>query len=567
MPRRDDIHRILILGSGPIVIGQAAEFDYSGTQACKALREEGYEVILVNSNPATIMTDPETADRTYIEPVTADMVERVIERERPDALLPTMGGQTGLNVAIELHDARRAREVRRDDARREPGGHPQGRGPRAVPRGDAPHRARPAAQPDRQDDPGGAGGARRDRAALRHPTLLHARRHRRRRRLQRRRVRRDLPARARPLPDHRGPHRGERRRVEGVRARGDARPRGQRGHHLQHREHRPDGRAHGRLDHGRARADADRSRVPGDARRGDPRHPRDRRRDGRQQHPVRRGSGHRPHGRDRDEPARLALVGAGQQGDGLRRSPRSRPSSPSATRSTSCPTTSRRRRWPASSRRSTTSSRRCRASTSRSSPRPRPSSPRRCGASARRWRSGGPSARASRRRCGASRPGASASAWTRRSKERTPLSDEALRRGAPAARVRSASSGCARRSCAAGRSRTSPRLTRFDPWFLEQMRLLRDAGARARRALAAPEGAQRAVPAREAGRVLGPPDRADLRADASGRCARSDSARGIRPAYKLVDTCAAEFEAATPVLLLHLRRGGRAPARRRRTAS
>ncbi len=104
MPRRDDIHRILILGSGPIVIGQAAEFDYSGTQACKALREEGYEVLLVNSNPATIMTDPETADRTYIEPVTAEVVEQVIARERPDAILPTMGGQTGLNVAIELQE-------------------------------------------------------------------------------------------------------------------------------------------------------------------------------------------------------------------------------------------------------------------------------------------------------------------------------------------------------------------------------------------------------------------------------------------------------------------------------
>ncbi len=104
MPRRADIHRILILGSGPIVIGQAAEFDYSGTQACRALREEGYEVLLVNSNPATIMTDPDTADRTYIEPVTADVVEKVIERERPDAILPTMGGQTGLNVAIELHE-------------------------------------------------------------------------------------------------------------------------------------------------------------------------------------------------------------------------------------------------------------------------------------------------------------------------------------------------------------------------------------------------------------------------------------------------------------------------------
>src|ERR687889_705173 len=104
MPRRDDLHRILLIGSGPIVIGQAAEFDYSGTQAIKALKEEGYEVVLVNSNPATIMTDPEFADRTYIEPVTPEFVELVIEKERPDALLPTMGGQTALNVALSLHE-------------------------------------------------------------------------------------------------------------------------------------------------------------------------------------------------------------------------------------------------------------------------------------------------------------------------------------------------------------------------------------------------------------------------------------------------------------------------------
>ena len=102
MPKRTDIKKILIIGSGPIVIGQACEFDYSGTQACKALREQGYEVVLVNSNPATIMTDPETADRTYIEPITANSVAKVIAKERPDALLPNMGGQTGLNCAIEL---------------------------------------------------------------------------------------------------------------------------------------------------------------------------------------------------------------------------------------------------------------------------------------------------------------------------------------------------------------------------------------------------------------------------------------------------------------------------------
>ena len=102
MPRRDDIKKILLIGSGPIVIGQACEFDYSGTQACKALREEGYEVVLVNSNPATIMTDPSTADRTYIEPLTWEIVAKVIEAERPDALLPTVGGQTGLNLAMDL---------------------------------------------------------------------------------------------------------------------------------------------------------------------------------------------------------------------------------------------------------------------------------------------------------------------------------------------------------------------------------------------------------------------------------------------------------------------------------
>ena len=104
MPRRDDLHKILLIGSGPIVIGQACEFDYSGTQACKALREEGYQVVLVNSNPATIMTDPDMADRTYIEPVTPEIVEKIIEREKPDAILPTLGGQTGLNTAIAVHD-------------------------------------------------------------------------------------------------------------------------------------------------------------------------------------------------------------------------------------------------------------------------------------------------------------------------------------------------------------------------------------------------------------------------------------------------------------------------------
>ncbi|NCX72978.1 MAG: carbamoyl phosphate synthase large subunit, partial [Betaproteobacteria bacterium] len=103
MPKRSDLHRILIIGAGPIIIGQACEFDYSGAQACKALKQEGFKVILVNSNPATIMTDPETADITYIEPITWQVLERIIEKERPDAVLPTMGGQTALNCALDLH--------------------------------------------------------------------------------------------------------------------------------------------------------------------------------------------------------------------------------------------------------------------------------------------------------------------------------------------------------------------------------------------------------------------------------------------------------------------------------
>src|SRR6266516_2497181 len=105
MPRREDIESILVIGSGPIVIGQACEFDYSGTQGCKALRGEGYRIALVNSNPATIMTDPEFADATYVEPLTVESLRAVIERERPDALLPTIGGQTALNLAVALADA------------------------------------------------------------------------------------------------------------------------------------------------------------------------------------------------------------------------------------------------------------------------------------------------------------------------------------------------------------------------------------------------------------------------------------------------------------------------------
>ena len=105
MPKREDINKILIIGSGPIIIGQACEFDYSGTQACKALRKLGYEIVLVNSNPATIMTDPDVADRTYIEPLNVKRLEQIIAKERPDALLPNLGGQSGLNLCSELSKA------------------------------------------------------------------------------------------------------------------------------------------------------------------------------------------------------------------------------------------------------------------------------------------------------------------------------------------------------------------------------------------------------------------------------------------------------------------------------
>ena len=101
MPKRNDINTILVIGAGPIVIGQGCEFDYSGTQACKALKDEGYKVVLINSNPATIMTDPDVADKTYIEPITPDVLEKILKKEKPDAILPTMGGQTALNLAME----------------------------------------------------------------------------------------------------------------------------------------------------------------------------------------------------------------------------------------------------------------------------------------------------------------------------------------------------------------------------------------------------------------------------------------------------------------------------------
>ncbi len=216
MPKRTDISSILIIGAGPIVIGQAAEFDYSGSQALKALKAEGYRVIVVNSNPATVMTDPELADATYIEPITPAIVARILEKERPDAVLPTMGGQTALNTALALFKdgtldrlgieliGANAEAIEKAEDRLE------------VPRGDGPDRARKPALGDRALDRGGGCGAGERRAAGDHPPELHARRDRRGDRLQPRRVRGDRPRRARGVADHRSADRGIGARLEGI---------------------------------------------------------------------------------------------------------------------------------------------------------------------------------------------------------------------------------------------------------------------------------------------------------------------------------------------------------------
>jgi hypothetical protein len=151
MPKRTDIKSILIIGAGPIVIGQACEFDYSGTQACKALKAEGYRIILVNSNPATIMTDPELADATYVEPITPEVVAKIIEKERPPTLCccRPWAARRRSTRPVAQEDGR-ARPARRRDDRRHRRGHRQGRGPRAVPRGDDQDRARHAALHARQ---------------------------------------------------------------------------------------------------------------------------------------------------------------------------------------------------------------------------------------------------------------------------------------------------------------------------------------------------------------------------------------------------------------------------------
>ena len=318
MPRRDDIHKILILGSGPIVIGQAAEFDYSGVQACKVLREEGYEVVLVNSNPATIMTDPEFADATYIEPLLPGPVAQVIERERPDALLGTLGGQTALNLSKALHD---------DGTLERFGVELIGANYEAIACAEDRDLFREAMAGGRAADAARARSRRRSRrreralAELGLPCIVRpaftlggrgggiAR--------SEEEFERIVAARPRGLADRAGAARRVGDRLGRVRARGDARPRRQRRDRLLDRERRPDGRAHRRLGHRRAAADAHRPPLPAAARPGDRGDPRGRRRDGRLERAVRGQPRDRGDPRDRDEPARLALLRARLQGDRL----------------------------------------------------------------------------------------------------------------------------------------------------------------------------------------------------------------------------------------------------------
>ena len=317
MPRRQDIQSILIIGAGPIVIGQACEFDYSGAQACKALREEGYRVILVNSNPATIMTDPEMADAVYIEPITWQMVERIIAKEKPDAVLPTMGGQTALNCALELADhgvlekydvelIGASREAIRMAEDRELFRNAMDEIGLESPRSEIARSMEQAWEiQEKLGFPsiirpsftlGGSGGG----IAYNREEFEDI-------------VKRGLEL----SPDARGADRRVGAGLEGIRDGGGPRQGGQLHHRVLDREPGPDGRAHRRLDHRGAGADPDRQGIPAPARRLAGGAAQDRRGHRRLQRAVRRQCRDRPRGGDRDEPARVALLGAGLQGHRL----------------------------------------------------------------------------------------------------------------------------------------------------------------------------------------------------------------------------------------------------------
>ena len=275
-------------------------------------------MILANSNPATIMTDPDFADATYVEPLTWEVLEAIIEREHPDAVLPTLGGQTGLNVAMELYERGLIGVPGRPEM--------IGADADAIATAEDREKFKVAMVEIGLDVP--RSGTARDMDEARkvvadiglpgdHPPRVHPRWARHRDRGHAGRVRADGRQRAVVEPDRRDPRRGVDRRVEGVRARGDARPRRQLRDHLLDRERRPDGCAHRRLDHRLTAADAHRRRVPADARLGDRLHPARRRRDRRIERAVRGRTLHRPPGHHRDEPARVAVFGAGIQGHRL----------------------------------------------------------------------------------------------------------------------------------------------------------------------------------------------------------------------------------------------------------
>ena len=334
MPKRTDLRKILIIGSGPIVIGQACEFDYSGTQGCKALARGGFEVVLVNSNPATIMTDPEMADAHLHRAAHAgvrgqDHRARAPGRAAADARRPDRARtwpwrctRTARSTASAWSSSgpRSRRSSTAEDRKLVQAGH---RSASAWPARVGHWRARWT----RREAIVGRTGYPAD-----HPALLHAGRHRRLDRLQPRGAGGRGALGPADVAGGQRARRGVGDRLEGVRAGGDARPRRQRRHHLLDRERRPDGRAHRRLDHGRPGPDADRQGIPADARRRRRHHPRDRRGDRRLQHPVRGQSRRRPAGRHRDEPAGQRAPPRWPPRPPGSPSPRSPPSWPSATR-------------------------------------------------------------------------------------------------------------------------------------------------------------------------------------------------------------------------------------------
>ena len=315
MPRRADLRSVLIIGSGPIRIGQGCEFDYSASQACRVLRREGLRVVLVNSNPATIMTDPEWADATYIEPLDLETVTEVIAAERPGRAAPHARRPDRAQPRRRAARGRRARASTASSC-----------SARASTRSAAPRTGSPSAR--RWSRPGcRCPCPRSSRPGARHPGHVRCRRSSAPRsrsaaaaaasRGRAEELEARIAARPRGEPGRAGARRGVARGLAGVRARGDVRSRGQLRRRLLDREPRPDGRAHRRLVDGRAAADAARRRVPAAARGGVRVRARRRRRDRRRERAVRLRAGDARAARDRDEPARVALVGARVEGDRL----------------------------------------------------------------------------------------------------------------------------------------------------------------------------------------------------------------------------------------------------------